>query len=84
MPDLIIFSAPLLNSHTAVLFTPSVVGLFGDPDLSTGFTNGSALVKQDLSFTELVHYVVTIHEQSPSELERELWPPRIQRCTLEP
>ena len=34
----------LLNPHAAVLFTPTVVGLFGDPDLPAGFTHGTPLI----------------------------------------
>jgi len=37
-------------SHTAVFFTPPVVGLFGDPDLPAGFANVSSLIQQDFSF----------------------------------
>ncbi len=52
----------LLNTHTAVLFAPLVVGLFSDPDLPAGFADVSSLIQQDFNFAQLVHSMVTTSE----------------------
>ena len=40
----------LVDAHATVGFTPAVVGLLGDTNLSAGFSNGNTLVDVDLSF----------------------------------
>ena len=44
----------LLYTHATILSPPAIVGLFGDADLSAGFTNGSPLDNQDPNLTKLV------------------------------
>ncbi len=51
---LIVVLSPLLNTHTAVLFAPPIIGLFGDPDLSAGFSDRDTLIDVDLGFPQLV------------------------------
>ncbi len=44
----------LLNTHTAVLFTPAVVSAAANPDLLPDYGEGSSLAEQDFSLAELV------------------------------
>jgi len=44
----------LFHPHATVLSAPAVVGLFGDTDLSAGFSNRTTLADQDFSLTKLV------------------------------
>ena len=63
-------SSSLLNSQTAILLTPAIVGLFGYTDLPTGFRDRYTMVNVDLNFPQFIQDLVTIHEYySPSVLE---------------
>jgi hypothetical protein len=44
----------LLYPHTAVFLTPSIIGLFGDADLTAGFAYAASLAEKNLSFPEFV------------------------------
>ncbi len=49
------FQSPgLFHPHAAIPSAPAVIGLFGYPDLSAGFTDSSSLADQNFSFAQLV------------------------------